>query len=201
MLKKLIESITKMQGFNLSQEQADNIALIYYACIKHGIVRKRHIAYIFATVFHEAARREMIGSRVIYRRVVCVEEMDKGGTRRYARKVKYSGKPYTTPDKIFYGRGFVQITWYEVYEKFGKVLKIDLLNNPELALVPKISADIVVVGMRDGLFTGVKLEKYFNDTTTDSKNARRIINVLDKWDIIANYYDVIFNNIKGEVIA
>jgi putative chitinase len=49
--------------------------------------------------------------------------------------------------------------------------------------------------MRDGLFTGVNLERYFNDTRTDAINARKIINGTDKADLIASYYKVIFNQI------
>lgn len=196
MLENIKKAIIKLQGFTLSQEQSDNISIIYDACIRHGIKRKRHISYIFATVFHEAARLERIGDKRVYRRIVCLEEIGRGKGKKYGSKIKYSGKSYVSPDKIYYGRGFVQITWYEVYDKFAKILKIDLLNNPELALMPKVAADILVLGMRDGLFTGVNLEKYFNDEKTDPINARRIINGIDKADTIANYYNVIFNNIK-----
>jgi putative chitinase len=69
------------------------------------------------------------------------------------------------------------------------------LHNPELALNPNIGAKIAVIGMRDGLFTGVNLERYFNDTRTDAINARKIINGTDKADLIASYYKVIFNQI------
>lgn len=191
MIEKLNSAIIKLQGFALSQEQADNIAIIYNACLEFGIKRKRHIAYIYATIFHEGSRKE----NGKFRRLVSVEEIGKGKGKPYGGKIKYSKKPYITPDKLYFGRGFVQITWYEVYEKFGKVLKIDLLNNPDLALNPNIGAKIAVVGMRDGLFTGVNLERYFNDTRTDAINARKIINGTDKADLIAGYYNVILNNI------
>jgi hypothetical protein len=98
-----------------------------------------------------------------------------------------SGKPYTYPDKIYYGRGFVQLTWYENYEKFGNLLSIPLLENPELALNVDISAKILVLGMRKGLFTGKKLDDYFNSEVTDWINARRIVNKLDKAEKIAEY--------------
>lgn len=192
MIEKLNSAIIKLQGFALSQEQADNIAIIYNACLEFGIKRKRHIAYIYATIFHEGARKE----NGKFRRLVSVEEIGKGKGKPYGGKIKYSKTPYITPDKLYFGRGFVQITWYEVYEKFGKVLKIDLLNNPDLALNPNIGAKIAVVGMRDGLFTGVNLERYFNDTRTDAINARKIINGTDKADLIAGYYNVILNNIS-----
>jgi putative chitinase len=195
MLEKLNSAIVKLQGFALSQEQATNIEIIYNTCLELGIKRKRHIAYIFATIFHEGARKETINGKTIFRRVVSVEEIGKGKGKPYGGKIKYSRKYYTIPNKIYFGRGFVQITWYEVYEKFGKLLKMDLLSNPELALNPTIGAKIAVLGMRDGLFTGVNLERYFNDSRTDAINARKIINGTDKADLIASYYKVIFNQI------
>ena len=47
-----------------------------------------------------------------------------------------------------------------------------------------------------GLFTGVRLENYFNENKTDAVNARRIINILDGAELISGYYKVIFNAIK-----
>ena len=196
MIDKLNSAIVKLQGFALSQEQADNINIIYNTCIELGIKRKRHTSYIFATIFHEGSRKERVNGKTIYRRIVSVEEVGKGKGKPYGSKIKYSKKTYINPDKIYFGRGFVQITWYEVYERFGKLLKIDLLNNPELCLNAEIGARIAVLGMRDGLFTGVNLERYFNDSRTDAINARKIINGTDKAGLIENYYKVILNQIK-----
>jgi len=194
-IEKLNSAIVKLQGFALSQEQSDNINIVYNACLEFGIKRKRHIAYIFATIFHEGARKETINGKTVYRRVVSVEEIGKGKGKPYGSKIKYSKIKYTNPDKLYFGRGFVQITWYEVYEKFGKLLKIDLLNNPELCLIPTIGAKIAVLGMRDGLFTGVNLERYFNNSRTDAINARKIINGTDKAELIEGYYKVILSQI------
>jgi putative chitinase len=42
-------------------------------------------------------------------------------------------------------------------------------------------------GMMDGSFTGKKLSDYFNPTTASWTSARRIINGLDKAQLIASY--------------
>jgi predicted chitinase len=81
----------------------------------------------------------------------------------------------------------VQLTWYENYEKFGKLLKIDLLENPSLALSLSVSTKIMFAGMTRGLFTGVNLARYFNDQREDWLSARKIINGMDKAELIANY--------------
>lgn len=41
---------------------------------------------------------------------------------------------------------------------------VDLVNKPEQAFDPQISAQILVIGMKEGKFTGRDLDDYFNDT-------------------------------------
>ena len=81
----------------------------------------------------------------------------------------------------------MQLTWYENYERMGRILGIPLLEHPELALDTEISAKILVVGMTKGLFTGKKLADYFNSEKEDWINARRIVNGLDRASDIANH--------------
>jgi len=136
----------------------------------------RWLAYILATVYHETART-----------FEPIEEIGQGTRRPYGRKLKINLKPYNTPDKLYFGRGLVQLTWFDNYDKFGKLLKIDLLNNPELALKLDVSIEILFKGMTQGLFTGVNLSRYFNDVREDWVNARKIINGVDRADLIALY--------------
>ena len=81
----------------------------------------------------------------------------------------------------------VQLTWDYNYKKLGEVLKIDLYNNPELALQTDISIKIMFVGMTKGYFTGKTLGDYFNTSKEDWVNARKIINGLDKAKLISDY--------------
>jgi len=139
------------------------------------------LSYMLGTAFHETAAT-----------MLPIEEYGKGKGRPYGRKLKLSRLPYTKPDKIYYGRGYVQLTWYENYELMGRLLGVDLLNHPELALEPDIAVKIMFEGMTRGSssfgdFTGKCLEMYFNEDKTDWINARKIINGLDKADIIAGY--------------
>ena len=136
----------------------------------------RWLAYMFATAHLETGRK-MQG----------IEEIGKGKGRRYGSKKKQSGEPYTTPDKIYYGRGLVQLTWYENYERAGDQIVKDLLNQPELALDIDNAVQIMFLGMMNGWFTGAKLSRFFNATTEDWRNARKIINGLDKADLIADF--------------
>lgn len=79
----------------------------------------------------------------------------------------------------WYGKGYVQITWKQNYEKFSKITGKDLVNNPDLALEPEISRFILCYGFKHGTFTGKKISDYINSTNTDFYNARRCINGTD----------------------
>lgn len=166
----------------LTTQQYDGIEAIAYRWRTSGFKDIRWLAYMLATVYHETAAT-----------MYPIEEYGKGRGRVYGKKIKQSREPYEKPDQIYYGRGYVQLTWYENYERMGELLNLPLLEQPELALQPKIAADIMFEGMTKGSsgrgdFTGVSLENYFNATKDDPINARRIINGLDKAELIASYY-------------
>jgi len=96
------------------------------------------------------------------------------------------GKPYGQPDgpynQCYYGRGFVQLTWYDNYKKQDEKLNLNgqLVQVADTALDLQIATEIIFGGMRDGDFTGVGLGKYINDSQTDFYNARKIVNGLDQ---------------------
>lgn len=85
------------------------------------------------------------------------------------------------------GRGLCQITGRANYERFARLLGLPLDTNPDLAMQLDIAAKIMVVGMRDGLFTGKRLGDYFSAAKADWVNARQIINRLDRAEEIASY--------------
>lgn len=85
----------------------------------------------------------------------------------------------------WYGRGLVQITWKENYVRMGKRLGYDFITDPDKVMEPEASVDILVVGMKEGLFTGKKLRDYIYGDKKDFKGARRIINGTDKAAAIA----------------
>ena len=78
-------------------------------------------------------------------------------------------------------------------EKDLELLQLPLLEQPELALVPEISARIMIEGMTRGLsnrgdFTGMALEDFFNDGRDDAVGARRVVNGLDRAHLVARYH-------------
>jgi putative chitinase len=129
----------------------------------------RWLAYILATVHHETDRT--------FR---AIEEYGRGKGRKY-------GMPDAQTGKVYYGRGFVQLTWKANYERMSQVVRRDLVQKPELALEPKLATQICFYGMIHGSFTGKKLSDYFGPQNDDWVNARRIINGTDRASNIASY--------------
>jgi putative chitinase len=161
----------------MSQSQTDGLTAILDEWeTNYANEDDRWLAYMLATAHLETGRK-MQG----------VEEIGKGKGRPYGSKIKQDGSAYTDPDKIYYGRGLVQLTWFENYKRAGDKIGTDLVNNPELALDSVNAVKVMFLGMMSGWFTGVSLSRYFNATTEDWKNARKIINGLDKADLIATF--------------
>lgn len=133
----------------------------------------RWVAYMLATVKHECADRWQP-----------IEEFASG--KQYeGREDLGNVQPGDGPR--YKGRGYVQITGRANYRKFSRLLDIDLVGSPKLALDPPTSYKIMSLGMRKGLFTGKELDDYIHDTICDYRNARRIINALDQADKIMRY--------------
>ncbi|WPU93576.1 glycoside hydrolase family 19 protein [Mucilaginibacter sabulilitoris] len=192
--KEFYNDVRPLFGGQLKQSQVDGMEAISKAIEDAGITDERKAAYIYATIFHECAKT-----------MQPIAEFGKGAGHDYGRKLKMGAGPghripYTAPDQLYYGRGYVQLTWYENYDNMGKLLHIDLLNNPELALEPSVAAAIMIKGMTAGLFTGKSLGDFFNNDHTDWINARRIINGLDHAQTIAGYAEV-FHKGLTEVVA
>jgi putative chitinase len=145
---------------------------------------ERWAAYMFATVKHECADTWEP-----------IEEYGKGAGHKYGQPVQVMGSDGHTYTCKYYGRGYVQLTWDYNYKKMSAALGMGdaLVIHPEQVLQPDIAYQIMSYGMRNGSFTGKKLGNYINDSVCDYKNARRIINALDKADLIKGYAEKLEN--------
>lgn len=130
---------------------------------KRGLLRNQ-LAYVLATAYHETAH-----------------------TMKPVRE--YGGEPYLKSKKYYpyVGMGYVQLTWLDNYKKAGEKLGVDFVKNPKLLLEAKYAAPILILGMKEGWFTGKKLSDYITLKSSDFRNARRIVNGMDRADLIAGY--------------
>ena len=166
----------------LSANQVGGMSALLDEWDRRKLTDLRWLGYMLGTPFIETARtmqpiKEYGGSAYYFKMY------DPYGTRpKLARK---NGNT-TRGDGVRYcGRGYVQLTWKNNYARLTKLLRdagfgIDLVANPDLAMRPDVAAFILFEGMIDGLFTGRRLDQFFNDTKTDWTNARRIINGTDR---------------------
>lgn len=179
--KELSYDWKKLRKFtkSLTQYQVDGFNEIIDAVNEYGgdAINPLYFAYMLATIYHETARS-----------MKPIREFGRGRGRRYGSKIDIDGTRYRGLNHIYYGRGYVQLTWLTNYAKMRDELNVDFVNNPELALIPKHSADIMIVGMLKGMFTGLSLSRCIRyGSYAEFVYARRIINGTDKDKLIAGY--------------
>ncbi|WDK02766.1 peptidoglycan-binding protein [Xanthomonas campestris] len=143
------------EGFGIDRESS--VRLIVKTALENGVTDPKQISYMLATAQHETRN---------------FQAPDEDFGRSQARKLKYRG------GEEFYGRGYVHLTHDDNYEQFDRLLGLngEMVRNPNLAKDPEIAAKVLVVGMRDGLFTGKPLDRYIDSDSHDVYNARRVVN-------------------------
>src|SRR5690606_29414622 len=88
----------------------------------------------------------------------------------------------------YFGRGYVHLTHDINYRSLGRAVGLGerLVDEPSLASDPRTAAQVLVVGMRDGLFVpGPGLARYVDGEQADYPGARRIVNGRDRAEDIA----------------
>lgn len=176
----------------LTQSQVDEINFIVNSMDKDKSISYPQGAYILATTWWETAHT-----------MLPIAEYGKGKGRPYGTWYKNSkDQLYSFKDgskttvylqeyypHLYYGRGYVQLTWFSNMEKASKELGHDFLLNPDDVMKPEYAIKIMLEGMKQGWFTGRKLSDYIHQSKKDYVNARRIINGMDKANLIAGYAD------------
>ena len=158
-------------GGHISAEQVVGVDTILTAFAAYSAIGDaRWLAYCLATAYHETAHT-----------MKPIAEYGHG-----------HGHPYGRPGpdgQCAYGRGFVQLTWRENYVHADNKLGLQgaLIKNFELAMEPDVAARVLIYGLIEGWFTKFSLLDYFNDHATDWVHARRIVNGMDKAELIAGY--------------
>jgi hypothetical protein len=127
----------------------------------------RWLAYMLATTYHETSQE-----------MWPIEEYGKGAGMAY-------GKPDPETGQTYYGRGYVQLTWKDNYQRATTELELtgldDLVWHAANALDPVIAAKVMYRGMYRGWFRSDSkgpqtLPRYFSATADDAYTAREIIN-------------------------
>jgi len=173
-------------GGRLSQGQVEGVEAVLTRFSARGWADPRWLAYMLATAHHETG-----GTMQAVRETFAATD-DEAFARLErawrAGKLPTVRTPYWRRDaagRSYYGRGLVQITHRENYEKMSRVTGLDHVAEPDLALRLGVAATILVVGMTEGLFSGVRLADTFAGTKADWTGARKIVNGTDRAKKIA----------------
>jgi len=174
-------------GGSLRQKQAEGMtALLDYWESRHAAKDDRMLAYLMATAFHETDKT--------------MQPIREYGSKSYFDK-RYGPPPVGENPKVarslgnvqpgdgsrYCGRGYVQLTGRRNYTDWANRLGMPLADDPDLALQAGPAMQILVEGSLLGTFTQKKLSDFFNPNSADWRNARRVINGLDKADLIAGH--------------
>lgn len=167
----------------ISQSFVDSINGLFNAFNDYNSINAtnpNYIAYMLATSYLETAYTmraiKEYGSDAYFSKYGRGTLAKRLGNRNVADGIKYAG------------RGHVMITGRDNYQKFSNILNIDLINNPDLALQPSVSAKILVIGSVRGIFTTRKLSDYIkHGFRQEFIRARAVINGSDRADDIAGY--------------
>lgn len=148
----------------------------------------RWLAYMLGTAHHETGRT-MQPVRETYA-TTDDQAIARLNAAFRAGRLPWVSKPYWNLDadrKCWLGRGFVQITHKANYQKMSPICGTDLVADPTQTMDMGVAITIMFEGMRRGSFTGKKLADYFSGGREDWRNARRIINGLDRADLVASH--------------
>lgn len=151
------------------------------------------VAYALATTYHETAGTmqpvKEIGGAAYFTKMYDI----RGDRPAKAREL---GNLTPGDGAKFAGRGYVQLTGRTNYAKATAKLRalgidVDLVAAPDRAMEPEIAATILVLGMREGWFTGRDID---DDLPVSGPArlaqfiaSRDIINGRDKQEMIAQY--------------
>lgn len=148
----------------------------------------RWLAYMLGTAHHETGRTmQAVRETFASTDDKAIAILDKAFN---AGKLPWVSTPYWHKDskgRSWLGRGLVQLTHKSNYEKMSTQLGIDLVANPTLAMDLQTAVAIMFTGMINGSFTGKKLSSHFSAAKEEWRNARRIINGLERADLVASY--------------
>jgi len=174
-------------GGALTGKQVEGMgAILDYFEKKYAAKDDRWLAYLLATAYHETDKkmqpiREYGGTAYFDKRYGPPPVGKNPGLARML------GNTQQGDGSRYCGRGFVQLTGRRNYTDWKGRLTVDLVGNPDLCLGLDASTRVLVEGSVLGTFTGKKLGDYFNGAKADWVNARRIINGLDKAQLIADH--------------
>lgn len=174
----------KLFGGTITQSQVDGLKRLLAEADRQKITVKEYVAYPLATSFHETDTKmqpiEEYGGDGYFFRMY-----DKDGDRPQVAAELGNTEP---GDGVkYHGRGDVMTTGRRNYAYWEKRTGLPLIEDPDQALKPDVSARILFEGMMIGSFTGAKMADYYHPDYARFEDWRHVVNGNDRADKIAGH--------------
>jgi predicted chitinase len=204
----------KLFGNSLSQNQVNGINGILEAFKEVGDGRRATLAYALATAYHETGRA-MVPNREDMNYTTAKRIFEVFGPRRIAslqEAEKYIKRPRDLSNRVYNGMlgnrmgsddgwryrggGHPHLTGRDNYARSSVDAGVDLVENPEAMLDPRISARVLILGLLDGRWNARRegithyemLDGMPGLSELEAIAARRTVNIQDRAKDISGYY-------------
>ncbi len=129
-----------LSGSFKSGDRASNEAIIIAECLRQGITNPRQVAYILGTAYHESDHFNTL--------------KEYGDDEYFSGYDGMLGNDQPGDGAKYAGRGYVQITGKDNYQKYADMLNIPIIEKPEMLETDAgLSAYILVHGINTNNFT------------------------------------------------
>lgn len=171
--KVITESETKPFGLVFSEQEKRALSFLIAVYILNEYDNLKLLAYALATVRIECGPKMM----PVREGFAATDEQ----ARKY---VKEQNRPYSIEANghVYYGRGYVQLTWENNYQAAG------IADNPDKALDPEWAANLLFEGLLDGRWNATGNGLMFYLDRGYIVEARKTVNILDQAEYVANLY-------------
>lgn len=159
-LPYVLDSLFAKKLIETKEVKFDNFLNNYNAIAEAIFTPIEQITTYYPAVVKEFCDRN-IGDRLTMIAVLATVRIETGGfkpVREYGGKAYFTkmyegrkdlGNVHPGDGDLFSGRGYIQITGRNNYKSYGDKISVDLINNPDLALLPENSAKILAVYFDD----------------------------------------------------
>lgn len=177
----------------LSQSQVDALNAIDASWQKHGNTDPQAKAYVLSTIQNEVGNGMLPKAENLNYSAEQIHAVwptrfpTTGAAQLYAHNPvklgnfvyagRYGNGDVASGDGFKYrGHGY-QTTFKDAFKMFGGLLGVDLVTDPSvLDRDVGLAADVLIIGMVRGLYTGKKIGDYFTATKADAYDARDTVN-------------------------
>ena len=143
-------------GITDKKEQANILAQI--KAESGGVAKSENLNYSGSKLFEMFGEGNKAGNKVRFKNTAEAEELAAKGPEAIGNVI-YGGRMGNSADEgyKYRGRGLIQLTGKENYDKFGKLVGVDLVKDPDLANDPEIAQRIAVEFFKDKKKAGTNL--------------------------------------------